>query len=167
MSDTVKCGQCGRENRAAEILCTYCGTVLKSQQVQGATRQFETDEFDPEKFELNAMLLLYVRHSGEPIKVYPKDLQKKIRVGRPFKDGTQPEVNLAEHDGAKMGVSRLHMIIEYEESAQCLIIMDPGSVNGLYQNGRRLPHGEEHVLKDGDQLRLGELILDVAFKNSI
>jgi len=167
MSEQVACWQCGKENRPTEIICAYCGAILKSEQVQGATRQLETDEFDPEQFEPDGMLLFYVRHSGDPIKLYPKDLPKKIRVGRPFKNGDLPEVDLTKHDAAKMGVSRLHMIVEYEESTKSLLIIDPGSSNGLYQNGKKLKPGEEHILRDGDQLRLGELILDVAFKSGM
>ncbi|MEO1443684.1 MAG: FHA domain-containing protein [Chloroflexota bacterium] len=167
MSEQITCWNCGKANRSTEIICTYCGSVLKADSAQGATRQFETEEFDPQQFEKDGMLLLYVRHSGEPIKVYPGELPSKIRVGRPFKDGTMPEVDLTGHDGAKMGVSRLHMILEYEESTKSLIVSDPGSVNGLFLNGRKLAHGEERVLRDGDQLRLGQLILDVAFKNNV
>ncbi|MEL6152256.1 MAG: zinc ribbon domain-containing protein, partial [Chloroflexota bacterium] len=66
MSEQITCWNCGKANRSTEIICTYCGSVLKADSAQGATRQFETEEFDPQQFEKDGMLLLYVRHSGEP-----------------------------------------------------------------------------------------------------
>jgi pSer/pThr/pTyr-binding forkhead associated (FHA) protein len=43
--------------------------------------------------------------------------------------------------------------------------MDMGSANGVYVNGQKLVAKEERVLRDGDQLRLGQLVLDAAYRH--
>jgi len=41
-----------------------------------------------------------------------------------------------------------------------------GSVNGTYLNGERLPANREHVIRDGDEIRLGKLVFHAYFQNT-
>jgi pSer/pThr/pTyr-binding forkhead associated (FHA) protein len=59
------------------------------------------------------------------------------------------------------GVSRIHAAIYGSESA--LQIVDMDSRNGTYLNGRRLAPDVPHILRDGDHIRLGKLIISLHF----
>jgi hypothetical protein len=92
---------------------------------------------------------LVVRQPGHaPITV---DLDGELTVGR---DVGQPPVagHLATRgDG---GVSRLHAVLEPKPAGWC--VQATSAINGLFVNGTRLAPGAVHLLKAGDELRLGE-----------
>ena len=44
------------------------------------------------------------------------------------------------------------------------MILDRGSANGTYLNGERLTPNEPHVLRDGDEIRLGKLVAHIYFR---
>lgn len=84
-------------------------------------------------------------------------------VGRrdPF-SGEKPNVDLSDHDAENRGVSRRHALIKRTES-NALTIIDQGSVNGTFLNGQRLIPHQPRILRDGDELRLGRMVINVSF----
>ena len=44
------------------------------------------------------------------------------------------------------------------------MIMDRSSANGTYVNGERLIPNDPHVLRDGDEIRLGKLVAHIYFR---
>jgi predicted component of type VI protein secretion system len=87
---------------------------------------------------------------------------EEVVIGR--KDpvtGTAPEVDLSPVNGLEKGVSRRHALIVRRDGA--LHIMDNGSANGTYLNGQRLVAQQPRILRDGDDIRLGHLVLRVTF----
>lgn len=75
-----------------------------------------------------------------------------------------PAVRLGRSQGADvtlpvMTVSRLHAVVRWGDDGG-IVVADLGSSNGTFVNGKRLDR-EPQPLADGDQLRFGELILDV------
>jgi pSer/pThr/pTyr-binding forkhead associated (FHA) protein len=74
-----------------------------------------------------------------------------------------PDIDLTPYQAYASGVSRLHVVIKRESSR--VLIMDLGSSNGTYLNGRRLnPHVEE-TLNHGDVVALGKLKIQVLLRN--
>jgi hypothetical protein len=81
-----------------------------------------------------------------------------VIVGRTFGDITV-DVDLTPFDAADKGVSRKHAGIYTEEDM--LKVVDLESTNGTYLNGSRLTPFQPRILRNGDELRLGKLVLIV------
>jgi pSer/pThr/pTyr-binding forkhead associated (FHA) protein len=74
-----------------------------------------------------------------------------------------PDIDLTPYQAYASGVSRLHVVVKRDSNR--IIIMDLGSSNGTYLNGRRLtPHVEE-PLNHGDVIALGKLKIQVLLRN--
>jgi pSer/pThr/pTyr-binding forkhead associated (FHA) protein len=100
---------------------------------------------------------LILRNSDVAL-LLPPD-QQDVVIGRT--DPVQniyPDVDLAEQDGEKNGVSRRHARIL--QRADGVYIEDLNSTNFTFLNHIRLVPGQVYPLKDGDELRLGVLTLD-------
>ncbi|NDJ63106.1 MAG: FHA domain-containing protein, partial [Chloroflexi bacterium] len=72
-------------------------------------------------------------------------------------------VDLTNSGGVDKGVSRRHaLVVRKEENS--LMIVDKDSPNGTYLNGQRLVPNQGRLLRDGDELRLGRLVIRVHFE---
>jgi len=74
-----------------------------------------------------------------------------------------PEVDLTEDLALDHGVSREHASIFRRN--EIVVVEDLGSTNGTLLNGDRLAPFLPQLLKDGDQLQLGKLLVEVRFKS--
>lgn len=92
-------------------------------------------------------------------------LAKPIRLGRidPIED-IYPEVDLTDDLALEHGVSREHACIF--RRGNVVEVEDLGSTNGTLLNGERLAPYLPVPLKDGDQLQLGKLLIEVSFEAS-
>jgi len=88
-------------------------------------------------------------------------LAKPVRLGRidPTLD-IYPEVDLTMDQGLEHGVSREHACIFRRGSV--IEVEDLASTNGTLLNGERLSPYLPVPLKDGDQLQLGKLMIQVS-----
>jgi FHA domain len=79
---------------------------------------------------------------------------KQMRIGRrsPGRD-LVPEINLADRP-VDSGISRLHAVLSLAPDGTWSIL-DPGSANGTFVNGRELVTGEMVTLHEGDRINLG------------
>jgi len=83
-----------------------------------------------------------------------------IHVGRLDRSaGVFPEIDLENDGGHNAGVSRRHVRILRQPDGY--YVEDLGSINGTFLNRRRLSPGAPAELKDGDELRLGNIVLRV------
>jgi hypothetical protein len=83
-----------------------------------------------------------------------------IQVGRLDRSaGVFPEIDLENDGGHNAGVSRRHVRILRQPDGY--YVEDLGSINGTFLNRRRLSPGAPAELKDGDELRLGNIVLRV------
>lgn len=100
---------------------------------------------------------LIVRSSGVEIQL-PSG-KGEIIIGRsdPVRD-IYPEVDLTPHGGDHLGVSRRHARIM--AGPEGLNIEDLNSTNYSFLNHQRLQPGQLYPIKDGDEIRVGLLILD-------
>ena len=73
-----------------------------------------------------------------------------------------PDVDLQNFEATEKGVSRRHASIVRRDGA--LHVVDLGTPNGTYLNGQRLIPNQARVLRDGDDVRLGHLVLQVKFE---
>jgi pSer/pThr/pTyr-binding forkhead associated (FHA) protein len=87
-------------------------------------------------------------------------LTKPVRVGRiDPREGVYPDVDLTVDLAMEFGVSREHACIFRRGNA--VEVEDLASTNGTALNGKRLSPYLPVPLKDGDQLQLGKLLIEV------
>jgi hypothetical protein len=113
------------------------------------------------RFGSKTTLALFVRGAQEPY-FFDAGSITELVIGRRDPDtGDSPDVDLEKHGGTEKGVSRRHATIIRRDGS--LSIVDAGSHNGTYLNGQRLVAHQPRVLRDGDDIRLGFLVLRVKF----
>jgi hypothetical protein len=113
-------------------------------------------------FTAGMSLYIEVEGSTTPIVVIPKE---KTLLGR--KDptsGETPDVDLSLYAAYQMGVSRIHAFIHHDQSR--LFLHDLGSRNGTYLNGQRLTPQQPGLLHDGDEVRLGKIVLRISYRQA-
>jgi len=92
-------------------------------------------------------------------------LTKPIRLGRiDPREGVYPDIDLTIDLAMEHGVSREHACIFRRGNA--VEIEDLASTNGTMLNGTRLAPYLPVPIKDGDQLQLGKLLIEVSFKSN-
>ena len=97
-------------------------------------------------------------------KIMPLASRNEFTLGR-LSEGQpiMPDIDLTAYQAYASGVSRLHAVVKRDESN--VVVMDLGSSNGTYLNGRRLtPHTEER-LSHGDIVALGKLKIQILLRN--
>jgi pSer/pThr/pTyr-binding forkhead associated (FHA) protein len=83
----------------------------------------------------------------------------RISEGQPI----MPDIDLSPYQAYASGVSRLHAVVKRDN--QRAVIMDLGSANGTYINGKRLTANVEQSLSHGDIVSLGKLKIQVLLRN--
>lgn len=166
-STWLTCGNCSTKNRRSEVFCYSCGHILEQAPGQFDTRHF-TDamarQYEDDFFSADSVLVLEMRHSKQFFELRPQQQRHEIVIGRSTgKSAMMPDVDVATHQGADLGVSRLHMAVQYDSEANALQVYDLGSANGSFVNGQKLNPKELRVLRNGDELRLGRLVMHVRY----
>jgi hypothetical protein len=166
----VKCAKCGYENPIGELICIQCDTLLVPGQQndvpEGATRELEVGDelanfprWGTARLGRERKLLLHIRGYDQPVVV---SLSDEIILGRyDTTTGEIPDVDLADYGAEENGVSRRHAAVIVEDDA--LKVLDLGSANATYINGQKLIAHQARILRDGDELRLGHLVIRVHF----
>ncbi len=167
----INCPHCGKSNQKHELLCYACGRLLERANSQNETHALaETNDLtlSEDFFGQDSVLLLRVRDSDVTFEVRPQIVeQHEVIIGRGSAGSALiPDIDLASIDGEQYGVSRLHLSVRYQPKYHTLSIFDLGSANGSYINGQRLHPHEVRVLRHGDELRLGRLMLTVAYRHT-
>lgn len=165
------CLSCGYQNRPGVIFCENCGSSLTGQAAVGSTKSFdeasvpiEADKITSagtEMFLLGGTLRIEIDGGPEPILVQPK--QELIFGRRDPATGAMPDIDLTPYAGYRMGVSRRHAAIRSSDE-NYLDVWDLGSSNGTFLNGQRLNAHRPYRLRDGDQLRLGQMVIRLYFQ---
>lgn len=161
------CQICGYENRAGVLVCENCGASLTGTLLHIQTKTFTeqdaeempvresagTATFEPEhavRIEIAGM---------EPIVTHP-DPEITFGRGDPV-SGHKPAVDLTPFAAYRMGVSRRHASIRAEEKR--LYLRDLESSNGTFLNGQRLVPHQPYILHNGDEIRLGRMVMRIYF----
>jgi hypothetical protein len=165
----VTCATCGKSNQKHEVFCYSCGQLLDSGKGMSDTRHFNTPDSSPldsEFYGPDSVLALRVRGSTDPYELRPQKVDHEMIIGRSTTGNAMaPDIDLDKKQGADLGVSRMHLSIRYDQEHQAVLVSDLGSANGTFLNGQRLLTKEIRVLRHGDELRLGKLVLVVSFRH--
>ena len=165
----ITCAKCGYENPPGELICAQCDSVLVSQ--DEATPEYITRRLDnvgdvgnyprwgTARLGSERKLLLRIRDYDEPLVV---PVSEVIVLGRyDTISGISPHVDLTGYGAEEKGVSRRHASIIVEDDT--LKVVDMGSANATHINGQKLIAHQARILRDGDELRLGHLVIYIHF----
>ncbi len=167
----IKCPVCQAEHPENTLFCDECGSYLLEDD-QKRTDPIDVGEVTwmeregiPELAEEEVVvspvsLKLSILDSGREVNL---PLMREVNIGRldPASD-CFPEVDLTSDGGLKKGVSRRHAKIT--KRGKEIFIEDLGSMNGTFLNRKKLTPYLPQVLRNGDELQLGRLILQVSFR---
>ncbi len=167
LSERVKCPHCGRVNKKQDVFCYACGQVLEMRTAHDTKHLSDSGEtISSELFGPETVLTLRVRGSVEVYELRPQKIDHELVIGRSTAGSAIiPDLDLNSKQAADLGVSRMHLSVRYDAEHQALMVTDLGSANGSFINGQRLLPREVRVLRHGDELRLGRLVLMVAFRH--
>jgi pSer/pThr/pTyr-binding forkhead associated (FHA) protein len=165
----IECPSCGRSHRPGTLFCSECGVYLPT----GGPLQTEPlPEKELPVSRADSWAAEPVEEAGEvsPVPLRIKVLATgrqiqlpstaEVHVGRlDAAHGIFPDVDLTPDGGLEGGVSRHHCKIHQRGSDY--LVEDVGSANGTFLGGQRLTPYLPHVLKDGDELQLGRIKLQI------
>lgn len=138
-------------------------TLSAIEQIGVSTRKLGEDGSNRDTFfGSESMLVLVLRDSNISFKVRPQKHPRPLTIGR-SDAATTPDIDLTEFGGASLGVSRSHVSLYYDPKTATLAVTDMNTVNGTFINGVKLLPQEVRVLRHGDELRLGQLVMAVHF----
>jgi hypothetical protein len=95
------------------------------------------------------VILVIPDSNREPIGI---EIVRSIVLGR-GKDTDNVDLDLSDYDAGGLGVSRRHAILQ--TISEKLYVVDSGSTNGTYLNGKKLPVLEPNRVTDDDIISLG------------
>jgi len=163
------CPNCKHVNRIGTVFCENCGASLIGDAPLGTraiagnapeeVRETLAVIKSEETFPADVMLRIEIPNA-EPILL--KQRRETIFGRRDPATGVMPDVDMTPFAGYRMGVSRRHAAIRRTDNNQ-LELWDLGSSNGTYLNGVRLAAHRPNRLKDGDEIRLGQMVMRVRF----
>ena len=170
------CPNCSYRNRAGVVFCENCGSSLigdsplstksfadKSANVT-PTQEEILKAVGTDIFKVGTILRIEI-DGAEPILLKPK--QETVFGRRDPATGSMPDVDLTPFAGYRMGVSRKHAIIrQSDETNEHLDLWDLGSSNGTFLNGTRLNANRPYRLRDGDEIRFGQMVMRVYFQRA-
>lgn len=159
----VQCPECGTANPGDARYCYSCGTLL----TRTGTQQLYVDDDSTDTTFGNLSSLVFTVRGFEdhPIHVNMEDFQEII-IGRTASDSViVPDIDLTNYSAGKLGVSRVHATLKRRDGV--VTISDMGSVNHTYLNGERVFPQEIRVMRDGDEIRLGRLVMRVSFQRQL
>lgn len=161
------CGRYDIEEKAK--ICPYCGELLLQPMATRALEDGDIEEVVPRwgtaRFNSRMNLILSLRDSNMSY-VFDANEVTELIIGRadPL-SGEYPPVDLTEFGAVEKGVSRRHAAIIRKDGG-ALHIVDKGTPNGTYLNGQRLIAHQPRILRDGDELRVGRLVMSVHFERN-
>jgi hypothetical protein len=165
----IECPYCQHRMMEGALFCEECGLSLwEDNNAHHSTRKLEdgNSEFSVKSgwgtatFQNRNQVIIHVRDSQEPMTITPIG---DFLVGRKdSSSGIAPDLDLTPHGALEKGVSRMHAALRRGDDVLSLVDLD--SANGTFLNGQRLVAHQPRLLRDGDEIRLGKLVLHIYFK---
>jgi hypothetical protein len=165
----IVCPNCQYTNLDGTVFCADCGMQLSglqpivTQNISAdnipALERKKTAAFPKD---LDTWASLHLLDSGQ---ILPLGDRTEFTLGRVSEaQPIMPDIDLTPYQAYANGVSRLHAVLKRE--GKRVFVMDLGSSNGTYLNGKRLTPNSDQTLNHGDMLSLGKLKIQILLKNS-
>jgi hypothetical protein len=165
----ILCKNCLHKNPPGAIFCAECGAQLGAGEI--ATQSIRTDKVKPSSgrgtpiaipkpITDNAWASLHLMDSGQILALSERNEYTlgRLSEGQPV----VPDLDLSPHQAYAAGVSRIHALIKRD--GKRVAIMDLGSANGTYVNGKRLTVNSERMLNHGDVVALGKFKFQILLR---
>lgn len=166
----IICPVCKHSELDGTLFCSECGSRLWGDSLadNSDTTALDQDSL-PHTDKIGTLVIpafspptsfaLRITGAAEPIQLTGKS---EYLLGRADpKHNILPDVDLGPHGGQQLGVSRRHVTLVQTENG--LSVRDLGSTNGTAVNGKVLAPNQEWPLRDGDEIRLGKLAINIYF----
>jgi hypothetical protein len=167
----IVCPNCKHKNMSGTMFCDECGGQLVGRDAM-ITQTIITGQLDPKEvgytppqsYQSSAVAdawgTLHLLDTGQ---LLPLADRNEFTIGR-ISEGQpiMPDIDLSPYQAYASGVSRLHAVVKYD--SQRVVIMDLGSANGTYVNGKRLVSNVEQIINHGDIIALGKLKIQILMK---
>ena len=167
----LRCANCQSENPSGSIFCLECGAQLiaaelttqniRTDQVRATIGEAFSQADTPATFlATDAWGSLHLMDSGQ---ILPLSTSNEYTLGRTSEgQPVMPDIDLTSYNAYANGVSRLHALIRRD--GKRVILMDLGSANGYFVNGKRLTPNVERLLSHCDVVVLGKLKFQVLIR---
>lgn len=162
------CPQCGANVNPGDVFCDNCGAALGAAPAAQPPAAYPPagpavapsppvqPGHQPPVQPVTVQPYLVVQASGARLAFPPG--KAEILIGREDPvSNVFPEIDLSPHGGDDAGISRRHAKITIQGN-QCFI-EDMNSTNYTFVNKQKLAPGVRHPLNDGDEVRLGRMVL--------
>ena len=166
----MKCPACGHESMEGELVCSNCGTFLRTgghlstDPLDESVEARHASSLSPPTYDtapLGAALILNGITDPREI-VVPRRMSTALFGRNDRLAGLIVDIDLSSKDGQTRGVSRRHARVRFINDRY--LIEDLESLNGTFLNQRKLVPFVPEVLRDGDELRFGSLTFSVMLK---
>jgi len=168
LPDALECWSCGAELPAVSPNAVRTTTLLpesivppeKTRQVPPEPPQNEP-RWGEARIDEHTQIMAIVIPAGQTIEL---DIHRTgaLVLGRlAGPDMPVPHLDLTPFEAAEAGVSREHIRLEVKDYS--LYVTDLGSTNGTFLNGLRVIANQPRIVRDGDEIRLGQLRLQLHF----
>lgn len=166
------CPNCKKNNELDAVVCAHCGAELEDPFIDPGARTLETNipALAPEGIKDWSIdeaaipdqgIAVYIEGKSNPVRI---DSKGELVIGRKVggtKNVSENLLDLSPLGGYGQGISRRHAAIRRTEKGY--EILDLGSVNGTWLNGKRLTPHQFYPLTSGSHLRLGNMLLFVRY----
>ncbi len=167
----LRCTNCNHSNPPGSIFCSECGAQLFAADL--TTQNIRTDKMSdipvgafpdvqpPASYaSADAWGSIHLMDSGQ---ILPLANRNEYTLGR-ISEGqpVMPDIDLSQYNAYANGVSRIHAMIRRD--GKRIILMDLGSANGSYVNGKRLTPNTERLVNHGDVIALGKLKFQILIR---
>jgi pSer/pThr/pTyr-binding forkhead associated (FHA) protein len=165
------CPDCKTENLEGTLFCQKCGRALvdlskykvtSTLELPGAP-EAEVREAKPRPKGTSTLMpdsaiSLHIE-GAQPMTL---NFAQELTFGRPDPStGHKPDFDLTPFGGLEKGVSRAHARLVRSENG--LLLCDLSSTNGTWLNNRRVDPREPLRVRHGDEIRMGQLVVEVFF----
>ena len=166
----IVCPSCQHENLDGTVFCSDCGMQLAGEdplitqnisedQLSGVPDDLKITSSLPKDYD--AWASIHLVDSGQ---ILPLAERAEFTLGRISEaQPIMPDIDLTPYQAYASGVSRLHAVLRREREQ--VYVMDLGSSNGTYLNGKRLQPNTAHDIRHGDLISLGKLKIQVLLEN--
>ena len=167
----IVCPNCQHKNLDGTVFCSECGMPVSDVQPivthtisvdDAPSPPVDRKKADSYQKELDTWASLHLLDSGQ---ILPLGDRTDFTLGRVSEaQPIMPDIDLTPYQAYANGVSRLHAVLKREGNR--VFVMDLGSSNGTYLNGKRLTPNVEQTLNHGDMLSLGKLKIQILLRKA-
>ncbi|MEZ4669587.1 MAG: FHA domain-containing protein [Anaerolineae bacterium] len=154
------CPRCQTVNAVQAPYCVECGHALYD---QGDTRPLTVPGANLTRRSQQPLSYTVTFIVGDDhLSVLMKQAERLIMGRQSGQAPNRPDLDLGRFNAAEHGISRIHAVLECNENG--IYLMDLGSRNGTFVNNVPLTAFNPHLLRDGDTVALGKLVVTVALQ---